>query len=186
MKILINYRILDNQKFKFEDFEISPIKFEHRYQIMNWRNEQIDYLRQTNHLTRQDQDNYFKKTIFKQFNYQKPSQILFSFYNKNKLIGYGGLVHINWVHKNAEISFLLKTELNKKNTYHKSFKAFLFLIEKVAKSVHLHKIFTYGFDLNQYRFYPLIELNFLKEATLIKHKKINGKLIDVLIYSKII
>ena len=93
---------------------------------MNWRNEQIDYLRQTNHLTKQDQDNYFNKIIFKQFNHQKPSQILFSFYNKNKLIGYGGLVHINWAHKNAEISFLLKTELNKKILIIKVLKFFFF------------------------------------------------------------
>lgn len=183
---LTNYKILKNQKFKFEDFEISPIRFEHRYQIMDWRNEQIIYLRQNNKLTKEEQDNYFKKIILKQFKLQRPSQILFSFYNQNKLIGYGGLVHINWIHKNAEISFLLKTELNKKNTYHESFKTFLFLIEKVAKSINLDKIFTYGYDISQYRFYPLIELNFLKEATLKKHKKINGKLIDILIYSKVI
>ena len=49
-----------------------------------------------------------KKIILKQFKLQRPSQMLFSFYNQNKLIGYGGLVHINWIHKNAEISFLLK------------------------------------------------------------------------------
>ena len=181
-----NYKILANQKFKFEDFEITPIRFEHRYQIMDWRNEQINLLRQKNKLTKQEQDNYFKKIIFKQFQLQKPTQILFSFFYQNKLIGYGGLVHINWIHKNAEISFLLKTELNKKNTYHESFKIFLFLIEKVAISINLHKIFTYGYDLFQYRFYPLIELNFHKEATLKKHKKINGKLIDILIYSKIL
>ena len=181
-----NYKILENQKFKFEDFEITPIRFEHRYQIMDWRNEQINFLRQKNKLTKQDQDNYFKKIIFKQFQLQKPTQILFSFFYQNKLIGYGGLVHINWIHKNAEISFLLNPELNKKNTYHESFKIFLFLIEKVAISINLHKIFTYGYDLLQYRFYPLIELNFHKEATLKKHKKINGKLIDILIYSKIL
>lgn len=181
-----NYKILENQKFRFEHFEIRPIRFDHRYQIMAWRNEQINLLRQKNKLTKQDQDDYFKKIIFKQFKLQKPTQILFSFYNQNKLIGYGGLVHINWTNKNAEISFLLKTELNNKNTYHESFKSFLFLIEKVAMSVKLHKIFTYGYDLIKYRFYPLIDLNFLKEATLKKHKKINGKLIDILIYSKII
>lgn len=181
-----NYKILENQKFKFEDFEITPIRFEHRYQIMDWRNEQINLLRQKNKLTKQEQDNYFKKIIFKQFQLKKPTQILFSFFYQNKLIGYGGLVHINWIHKNAEISFLLKPELNKKNTYIESFKTFLFLIEKVAISINLHKIFTYGYDLFQYRFYPLIELNFHKEATLKKHKKINGKLIDILIYSKIL
>jgi len=181
-----NYKILENQKFKFEDFEITPIRFEHRYQIMDWRNEQINFLRQKNKLTKQDQDNYFKKIIFKQFQLQKPTQILFSFFYQNKLIGYGGLVHINWIHKNAEISFLLKPELSKKNTYHESFKIFLFLIEKVAISINLHKIFTYGYDLFQYRFYPLIELNFHKKSTIKKHKKINGKLIDILIYSKIL
>ena len=44
---------------------------------------------------------YLKKT-------QTNSVFLFK---KNNCIGYGGLVHINWIDKNAEISFIMNTEL---------------------------------------------------------------------------
>jgi hypothetical protein len=49
----------------------------------------------------------------KLFQLQKPNQILFSFLEENKCIGYGGLVHINWNDINGEISFIIDTKLEK-------------------------------------------------------------------------
>ena len=43
--------------------------------------------------------------VKKQFKEKQPNQLLFSFIENNLLIGYGGLVHIDWTNKNAEISF---------------------------------------------------------------------------------
>ena len=50
----------------------------------------------------------------KLFETDQPYQILFSFLKNNEFIGYGGLVHINWEEKKAEISFLLNTKINEK------------------------------------------------------------------------
>ena len=67
----------------------------------------------TKKLTVEDQDAYFENIISTLFDQEQPKQILFSFLKDNKFIGYGGLVHINWIDKNAEISFLMNTEEEK-------------------------------------------------------------------------
>ena len=72
------------------------------------------HLRQQNKLRIEDQNNYFENVVMKLFNLKNPDQILFSYISENKCIGYGGLVHINWNKKYAEISFIMKTKLERK------------------------------------------------------------------------
>ena len=81
---------------EINEFKIVPIRYQDRYLIMKWRNEQLYHLRQENSLSKKDQDLYFEKIIKKQFDEFNPNQILVSFLKNNKCIGYGGLVHINW------------------------------------------------------------------------------------------
>jgi len=90
------YVCLKNNKFSKENFSLIPFRFEDRYKIMKWRNEQIYHLRQNKALTIEDQDRYFLKTIIPSFDIKRPKQILFSFLKKETCIGYGGLVHIDW------------------------------------------------------------------------------------------
>ena len=82
---------------------------------MKWRNEQIYHLRQKRPLSADDQENYFANVVNKLFDQDKPEQILFSFLQGDTCIGYGGLVHINWVDNNAEISFIMDTGLEKEH-----------------------------------------------------------------------
>ena len=180
------YKILKKAFFKRDNIKLIPIRVEDKFKIMKWRNQQINLLRQKHPLTIKDQNEYFKNIISKAFDQENPKQILFSFLEKNELIGYGGLVHINWQNMNAEISFLLKTELNSGLYYSKTFSVFLELIEEIAKSIDLHKIYTYGYDLYKERFIPLINKSYIKEATLRQHKKIDETWYDIKIYSKII
>ncbi len=112
-------------------FCIEPIQEEHRYKIMQWRNEQLYHLRQTKPLTEKDQDNYFHNVIEPQFNQDTPEQVLFSFLHDNECIGYGGLVHIDWQDKNAEISFVMDTKLEN-NYFGDLWRSFLKLIDMVA------------------------------------------------------
>ena len=96
----------------------------------------------------------------------------------------GQLVQMRGQH--AEISFLLNSTHNIKDSYLKLFSIYLVLIEKVARELSLHKIFTYGYNVESYRFLPLVEQNYNLDATLKKHKMINDKRCDVLIYSKLL
>ena len=71
------------------------------------------HLRQDKPLTEEDQEAYFLNVVAKLFEQERPNQLLFSFLDGDKCIGYGGLVHINWIDKNAEISFIMNTSLEK-------------------------------------------------------------------------
>ena len=169
-----------------DDFSIVPVRFKDRYKIMRWRNQQLYHLRQNKKLTKKDQDNYFSNVIRNQFAEKKPNQILFSFVEKNLCVGYGGLVHINWIDKNAEISFLMNTFLEKSN-FKNYWKIFLSLIENVGfNSIKMHKLFVYSYNLRPKLYEVMKENNYKEEANLIQHSLHNKKFIDVYIHSKII
>mgnify|MGYP003706225033 CR=1 FL=1 len=102
------YKCLNQQVFLSGEYKLVPLRHGDRHDIMRWRNEQIYHLRQSELLTRNKQDAYFNTTIAPLFNKEKPMQILFSFLYRGDLVGYGGLVHINYVDRNAEISFVIK------------------------------------------------------------------------------
>lgn len=181
----MKYNILNSEEYSRGVYKITPIRFEDRYEIMKWRNQQIYHLRQSEKLTKTDQDNYFKNTIYHEFKESNPKQILFSFFFKNIFVGYGGLVHINWLDKNSEISFLMNTELEKKY-FNIFWYEFLKLIEKVAfNDLCFHKLYVYAFDLRPHLYQVLENSNYVLDARLNEHCYFNGKFIDVIIYSKL-
>ena len=186
MEFPINYYCLLENQFEFRNYKIIPIRYEDRIDIMKWRNEQIFHLRQSELLTLEKQDEYFKNTIANLFNKEKPNQILFSYLENEKCIGYGGLVHIDWVNNNAEISFLIDSKLEKEYFGH-HWSIFLQLLEKVAfEQLNLYKIYTYAFDLRK-KLYPVLECaGFNFEAILKEQYHFNNEYKDVLIHSKFI
>ena len=58
-----NYKILSKQSFEEGDYSLVPLRHEDRYKIMHWRNEQVFHLRQSEKLTTEKQDLYFKNVI---------------------------------------------------------------------------------------------------------------------------
>lgn len=179
------YKALTQQTYKNGEFEIVPIRHEDRIEIMKWRNEQIYHLRQSELLTVDKQDAYFDNTIAPLFNQEKPNQILFSFLEGGKCIGYGGLVHINWIDKNAEVSFVMDTELEKEN-FSKNWSEYLFLIEKVAfNDMIFRKLYVYAFDLRPHLYSTLEDNSYFLDARLKEHCFFNDEYKDVVIYSKL-
>lgn len=179
-----SYKALHKQNFNIRNFSIVPLRFEDQRNILKWRNEQIYHLRQDKPLTEVDQENYFSNVISKLFEEDQPNQILFSYLENDICIGYGGLVHINWIDKNAEISFVMNTKLEE-NYFQFHWKTYLEIIEKVAfGELNFHKIFTYAFDLRPNLYEALESKGFSKEAILEEHCFFDGKYIDVVIHSK--
>ncbi len=181
----MNYKALNKQTFTSGKYSIVPLRMEDRYAIMKWRNEQIYHLRQHKTLTREDQDKYFETTVVNLFKKDQPEQILFSYLENDICIGYGGLVHINWIDKNAEISFIMNTELEDENfEFHWS--SFLKLLEELAfNELQFHKLYVYAFDLRPH-LYTALELNkYFKDAVLKEHCFFNGQFIDVVVHSKL-
>jgi RimJ/RimL family protein N-acetyltransferase len=179
------YRVLKQQTYTSGAFSIVPIRFEDRIKIMNWRNEQIYHLRQNKPLTLENQEHYFDTVVSKLFNQEQPNQILFSFLENAECIGYGGLVHINWIDKNAEISFIMQTSLEKER-FDEIWSAYLNLLEQVAfDDLKLHKIFTYAFDIRPHLYSMLLKAGFKEDARLKEHCFFDGNFKDVVLHSKI-
>jgi RimJ/RimL family protein N-acetyltransferase len=178
------YKCLSSSKFILNDFHLESIRDEDKFEIMTIRNEQIYHLRQAKPLTLEDQENYFSNVVSKLFEQDFPNQMLFSFFYKNEFIGYGGLVHINWIDKNAEISFVMKTKLEQ-DFFSFYWSNYLKLIEKVAfEDINLHKIYTYAFDLRPHLYETLELAGYKKEAVLHEHCYFNGEFKDVVIHYK--
>lgn len=152
---------------------------------MQWRNEQIDILRQKQPLTKEQQETYFANVVSKLFEQQEPSQLLFSFFEDDKLIGYGGLVHIDWESRMAEISFLTETSRNNDVIQVISdWRNYLQLLKEMAiKELKFQKIFTYAYDIRPHLYDALFLSGFIEEARLRDHIIINGQKKDVLIHS---
>lgn len=179
------YKCLQKQEFRKGEYAIIPIRYEDRLDIMKWRNEQMYHLRQDKLLTEKDQESYFQRIILPSFNEKSPAQILFSFLHKEKCIGYGGLVHINWQSKEAEVSFIMATELEALD-FEKNWVIFLNLLEKVAfTDLKFHRLVTYAFDLRPHLYKALEISKYIEEARLKNHYLFNDKLIDVVIHAKI-
>lgn len=178
------YQCLKNQEYTKEDFSLVPLRWEDRYKIMEWRNEQMFHLRQNKELTVEDQDAYFENVISQLFDKEQPEQILFSLLEDKKCIGYGGLVHIDWEQKTAEISFLIDTELEK-TRFIELWSLYLSMIERIAfYEKKLHKIYVYAYDLRPNLYPILIKSGFTFEKR-IKNKIIHSdQWVDAIIHSK--
>jgi len=180
-----SYKTLNKQAFSSGDYSIVPIRWEDRMDIMKWRNEQIYHLRQNKPLTVEDQENYFKNVVNKLFDLDKPDQFLFSYLQNGICVGYGGLVHINWIDKNAEISFVMDTKLEKEH-FQFHWITYLELIEQLAfMQLSLHKIYIYAFDLRPNLYKAAEFAGFERDAVLKEHCFFQGEYKDVVIYSKI-
>lgn len=177
-----DYKVLNKQKFFQGRYSLVPIRMEDRYDILKWRNDQIYHLRQSKPLTRKDQDNYFNTVIKQLFATETPSQLLFSYLEDNKCIGYGGLVHINWIDKNAEVSFIMDTQIER-NEFHKHWGIYIDLLRQIAfNDLGLHKIYTYAFDLRPHLYEAIEAKGFVKEAVLKEHCFFNNEYKDVVIH----
>ncbi len=173
------YKCLHKQEYFIDCFRIIPIRFEDRYLIMNWRNEQIFHLRQKEPLTKEQQDLYFETVVKNIFDQKQPSQILFSFLLNEEFLGYGGLVHINWIDKNAEVSFLTK-----KSSELSLWVPFLKLLKNVAfEELNFHKIYTFSFDVRPRLYEALDNSGFFLEGVFSNHCSVNNRQQDVRIHS---
>ena len=151
--------------------------------IRIWRNQQLYILRQNKKINSKNQKKYFKNFFRTNCKSKKPLNILFAIKEKNQLIGYGGLVHISWENKRAEISFLTKTSINEsKIQYEKHMKDFFkFVINLSFTYLKLKKIYTETFTFRNLHIKIIEKLGFKKEGLLKqqyikKNKKISSVL----------
>ena len=184
MKNLTEYRILPMNEFPSDKFELVTLREEDIFQIKEWRNEQMVFLRQGRLLTDLDQKNYFETVVRQSFHAKQPDIILFSYLEEGICIGYGGFVHIDWESKRAEVSFLMATEKTKSHAvYQAYFRDFLSIIKRIAFDVlGFNRIFTETFNTRSHHVKVLEESEFKFEGCMRQHVRIGGHYCDSLIH----
>jgi RimJ/RimL family protein N-acetyltransferase len=182
-----SYACLKKQSFSATPYTLLPLREEDIFAIKRWRNAQLDILRQSYLLTDDMQKNYFQHTIEPSFDNIQPAQILFSFLHHDVCVGYGGLVHISWDSKRAEVSFLVDPHRsNQPELYDQDFTAFLSMIKQVAFSeLQFHRLFTETFDMRPKHVEILEQQHFLFEGRMKDHVLIKGAFVDSLIHGYI-
>lgn len=187
--------IPDFKDYINNDTRILPVKYEHRIKIMNWRNEQLFHLRQKNILNINDQDLYYTNVVGPLFKENKPNQLLFSILYQNNLVGYGGLVHLNWIDKNCELSFLVKTNIlnehekefdtvNIKTIYQIILSDFILCMREITfKHLKFNRLFTETYSFRKNHLKTLEMNNFKFEGNQREKVLISGKYIDSYFHS---
>ena len=57
----IKYSFLKKTFYKYDDYQIVPLRFSDIQKIRNWRNEQLTILRQKNPISEAEQFSYYEK-----------------------------------------------------------------------------------------------------------------------------
>lgn len=128
------YRILETNSWNLGGFILKSIRVEEMEIIRTWRNSQIQLLRQGKALSEEDQLSYFRDVISRDLRSDKPSNILVTIWLGENVVGYGGLVHIDWDLLVAEVSFLMGPEFSEGAIHDKSFIVLLEFLTNICVS----------------------------------------------------
>jgi RimJ/RimL family protein N-acetyltransferase len=174
------YLVMPRPRLSDGTFEVRAVQPADIEAIRQWRNAQMDMLRQNAPIEPQQQIDYFARHIWPTMAHLQPFNILVSLCRDHQLIGYGGLVHIAWEHARAEISFLLSPDrIHDEAVYAEDFSAFLSLMKQLAfEDLKLHRLFTETYDIRPHHISILESNGFIREGVLRDHVRINGQAID--------
>ena len=155
--------------------------------IRQWRNSQLDVLRQPAPLSEAEQSSYFENVVLPQLGMQFPEQILVAYLDGDELIGYGGIVHISWPDRHGEVSFLMSVERANANSYEEDFQIFLELLVNVAREgLRLRRLTGETYDIRDRHIAVLESVGFVLEERKQNHVVIQGKYVDALIHELIL
>lgn len=160
-----------------QDDDIEPIR--------QWRNAQMDVLRQDRPISADRQRAYFAREIWPQMEAERPSTVLLSFRRDDELVGYGGLVHIAWEHSRAEISVLMRSDIaGDEVAYHPLLRTFLFLVRELAfNRLGLNRVYLETYSIRTKHIATLEACGFQLEGRLREHVRIDGAPADSLIHA---
>jgi len=178
------YRCMPREVIAAGDYTLTAVHPEHIEDIRQWRNAQIDVLRQSAPITPEEQRDYFARTIWPDKAVATPKNLLLSYAERGRVIGYGGLVHIAWEHRRAEVSFLLRTEMTQDSARCQAlFARYLGLIKELAfGDLGLARLCTETFAIRPDYVRTLERSGFVAEGVLRHHVIIQGRPVDSLMH----
>jgi len=165
------YKILEDFDGKYREFEITSVREKDALSIMRWRNAQIDALRQRDPLTEEQQLRYFREVLLPTFPMERPPMVILAYLKQDKLIGYGGLVHLDWEAKRGEVSFLLDpSRIEDKQSYGREFGNFLILLKHLAfNHLELNRVQTEAYGNRPWHVQTIEANGFRPEGVLRQH-----------------
>lgn len=153
--------------------------------IRLWRNAQMDILRQDKPITTIQQTSY-ANAYYSDLKTGKYDKLLFSFLQYGRLIGYGGLAHIDRNNNSAETSFLLEpSRVKDKKKYCKELITFHQLLDKTTEYMKLHRWQGETFEFRVWHIHCLEEYGFSYEGTKKDAVRKDGRYLDVVIHGKV-
>ena len=72
------YQCLPKRLYQQGNYTLEAVQSEHIEKLRQWRNEQMDILRQSNPISKDDQIQYYEKNILSELNSDCPDNILLS------------------------------------------------------------------------------------------------------------
>ena len=152
--------------------------------IRQWRNAQLDVLRQSAAISAEQQAEYFARRIWPGKADPRPDTILLAFREGARLVGYGGLVHVSWEHRRAEVSFLLEPALAADAArYSELFSRFLRLLKDIAfNDLGIERLFTETYAFRGAHMAVLESEGFLPEGNMRGHVIVDGVRVDSLLH----
>lgn len=174
------YGCLPHQVLEEGVYRVKVLQDEDLENVRCWRNAQMNILRQSSPISYDEQKKYYEKYIWPTLLELKPSNILFGFFKKKELIGYGGLVHVAWEHHRAEVSFLLSpSRVDDASVYIEDFANFLKLVKRLAfNDLGLLRLYTETYDIRPIHVAVLESNGFVREGVLRNHVFVAGKPCD--------
>ena len=118
-------------------------------------------------------------------NQTHPKQVLVRFCLSGKLIGYGGIVHLDWENLRGEVSFLLATErTSDPKSYCEELNLFFTLIKKLGFcELGLNKLTTEAYTHRAFHVQAIEDAGFCREGILRQHVKIEDQWVDAVVAS---
>jgi len=183
-----DYRIMPRPSLKDGDVVLRSVGLKDIESIRQWRNSQLDVLRQAAPISREVQERYFAEQIWPDKLLLEPKQVLLAIERRDELIGYGGLVQIAWHDRRAEVSFLLAPSIESSPLDRALvFSSFLRLLQELAfKDLGLLRLWTETYAHRTAHICSLEAAGFQREGCLRSHVMISSEPIDSLLHGVLV
>ncbi|MBF9032828.1 GNAT family N-acetyltransferase [Rhodobacterales bacterium HKCCE2091] len=178
------YRAMPRPVLSHGDLAARALEPEQVEPVRQWRNASMDVLRQSRDITAEEQQRYFETQVWPGKAATEPRQILLSLERGGRLIGYAGLVHINWDYRRAEVSFLLDPAVARTDAEAAPvFADYLHIAETLAfQDLGLHRLVAETYATRQPFIAAFEAHGFTREGRLREHVRVQGRATDAFLH----
>lgn len=168
-------------------FALRPVNEGDIESIRQWRNAQMEVLRQAGPITPAMQRRYFCRAIWPQMERKQPDTVLLAVECERAFVGYGGLVHCQWQHRRAEVSILFAPAIAADAPqYRRCLLAFLAMIDELAfDRLRLGRLTLETYDIRPFHVAVIEEAGYSREGRLRQHVTIGGNRFDSLLHGRL-